>query len=307
MNFEAQNDQVATHIINTLLYFDIFNYPLTPGEVHQFLQSNHVSPETIHDKLHALVREGFAFQVGPFFSVQDNAALAERRIKGNEAAKSFLARAIRQGQLIASFPFVRGVMASGSLSKGYMDEACDLDFFVITAPGRLWIARTLLVLYKRIFLRNSHKYFCVNYFVDEEHLEIEEQNLYTATELVTLMPLAGHQHYVRLMKENAWVTSYLPNSKISTSFPVESNPPSRKKWWEQLLSLCAPDQLDSLFMRLTFLRWKRHYSNYPKSDFEIAFKTKRYVSKNHPNYFQGKVLHQYEHKRKSFEHDPSIR
>ena len=92
-----------------------------------------------------------------------------------------------------------------------MDEKSDLDFFIITAPKRLWIARTLLVMYKRFFLFNSHKYFCVNYFVDEDHLEIEEKNLFTATELATVIPLYGQVHYTNLLKANPWLKRFFPN------------------------------------------------------------------------------------------------
>ena len=100
-------------------------------------------------------------------------------------------KALRNARLIFHFPFTRAIMISGSLSKNYADEASDVDYFIIVKPGRLWIARTLLIIYKRIFLMNSKKYFCVNYFIDEDHLEIEEKNLFTAVELTTLIPIHG--------------------------------------------------------------------------------------------------------------------
>ncbi|MEZ4965453.1 MAG: hypothetical protein R2791_09430 [Saprospiraceae bacterium] len=51
---------------------------------------------------------------------------------------------------------------------------------------------------------NSHKYFCVNYFVDTEHLEIEDKNLFTATETVTLLPLYGRDWYEGFYKALSW-------------------------------------------------------------------------------------------------------
>ena len=90
-----------------------------------------------------------------------------------------------------------------------MDEHSDLDFFIITKPNRLWIARMLLALYQKIVLLNSHKYFCVNYFVDEHHLAIEEKNLYTATELSTLIPLYGKEYYPQLMMANHWINVWI--------------------------------------------------------------------------------------------------
>ena len=91
---------------------------------------------------------------------------------------------------------------SGSLSKGYYDDDGDIDFFIITSPKRLWIARTFLILYKKIFLLNSRKYFCVNYFISSNALEIEEKNIFTATELTTLLPMFGngsfHKFYEKI-------------------------------------------------------------------------------------------------------------
>jgi hypothetical protein len=66
-------------------------------------------------------------------------------------------------------------------------------------------------MYKRLFLKGSHKHFCVNYFIDEDHLEIEEKNLFTATELATVLPLYGSQQYTKLIKTNRWLKSFFPN------------------------------------------------------------------------------------------------
>ena len=42
------------------------------------------------------------------------------------------------------------------------------------------------------------KNFCINYFVDSENLEIQEKNIFTATELVTLLPTFGREMYENL-------------------------------------------------------------------------------------------------------------
>jgi predicted nucleotidyltransferase len=88
--------------------------------------------------------------------------------------------------VIKRFPFVRGVFVTGSLSKNSSDSSSDLDFMVITRKGRLWIARTLLMLFKKIFLLNSYKYFCINFLLSEDNLEIEDKNVFTATEVMTV-------------------------------------------------------------------------------------------------------------------------
>jgi hypothetical protein len=216
--------------------------------------------------------------------------------------------ASKQAMLIQRFPFVKSVMASGSLSKGYMDDSCDLDFFIVTQHQRLWIARTLLVLYKRIFLGNSHKFFCVNYFVDEGNLEIEEKNIYTATELVTLIPLTGTEHHEKLLRANKWVLNYLPNAK--TNKPLVSDQYEKSKLkavLELALNFIFPRFVNSIFMKLTLRRWKKlYFDKYSKEDFNVAFKTKTDVSKNHPNYYQKKVMNLYHTKVKRFVTDNNL-
>ena len=284
-------NQVEEKIILTLLYYDIFNYPLKAEEVFRFLGTDHIDLADIKRELKGLKRKKLIFQFGDFFSVQNSEVNAVRRSRGNDFAARSLPLARRKANLISKFPFVRAVMASGSLAKGYMDQNSDLDFFIITEPGRLWIARTLLVMYKRLFLFNSHKHFCVNYFIDSNHLEIEEKNLFTATELATIIPLYGREFYYDLQKANSWISTLFPNY---SSLPADNVALSKdgfiQRISEGLLNLLAPARLENFFMKLTLRRWNRVYrKKYADADFQVAFKSKEYASKNHPNHYQRKV------------------
>jgi len=285
-------------ILNTLAYYDIFNYPLKSGEVLQFVSFKNTNKEEVEGELNSLLALGVVFKFNEFYSLQNDVHYVQRRLKGNSEAEKYIPLARERANTIMRFPFVLSVMASGSLSKGYMDENSDLDFFIVTTSGRLWIARTLLVLYKRIFLFNSHKYFCVNYFIDEDHLEIEEKNLFTATELATVIPLCGASHYSRLHKKNMWLADFFPNYSLRATSDVTALPaPRYKKILEDILDFIAGNWLNTLFMKLTLNRWKRLYQNdYSEPDFEVAFKTKKHSSKNHPRNYQKKVIELYEGK-----------
>ena len=178
----------ARALLRTLLYFDLFDHPLRKEELLAFC--DHPVPDA-NAALTELIRLGSAHTDGEFIAIGDVTTLAVRRAERSERANSRMAKARRMSRLIDRFPFVRGVLLSGSISKGVLAEDADIDYFVITRPGRLWVARTLLILYKKIFLLNSRRDFCLNYFIDTDHLEIEDQNLFTATELVTLVPMQG--------------------------------------------------------------------------------------------------------------------
>lgn len=301
---EVAQDISTLHesIIRTLLYYDIFNYPLKTEEVFRFLGTSSDDQIFIRHELEYLARQGRIFRFGDLFSIQNNECNVVRRLKGNLEAERCLGLAKQKAALIARFPFVRAVLASGSLSKGYMDQSSDLDFFIITQPGRLWIARMLLVLYKRIFLFNSYKYFCVNYFIDTDHLEIEEKNLFTATELATIIPLYGAEHYLGLQDANSWLLTFFPNYSPRSCDDVPASKTGRgKKFLEKIINVLGGDGLEERFMKMTWQRWMSVYgAKYTRQDFDVAFKTKKHASKNHPRHYQKKVIALYLQKIKDY-------
>jgi len=295
MDSQLQLSQLAESIIRTLAYYDLFDYPLSATEIFCKLPTNHTSLRAVESELPMLEQQSIVFRFGKYYSLQNNQALEHRRVQGNQLAEKLMRIAMAKAKLIARFPFVLSVMVSGSLSKGYADEQSDIDFFIITQPGRLWIARMLLVLYKRIFLMNSHKYFCVNYFIDSAHLEIGEKNIFTATELATLIPLSGARYHQQLIEQNPWIEQYFPNFKPDFQSDKEVDESMSKRKLEWIFNRCFPDWLDRFFMQLTFRRWKKMYGqSHAGSQFEIAFKTNRHVSKNHPKNYQLQVVKRFE-------------
>lgn len=289
-------------ILRTLLYFDLFKHPLKSEEIFRFLGTNSVTVSDLEMALDDLVGRQLAFQFNGFYSVRPGEDIVKRRQVGNKYAQRISDRALSTATFIGKFPFVRGVMASGSFSKGYMDADSDLDFFIVTAPGRLWIARMFIALYKRIILLNSHKYFCCNYFIALDDLRIAEKNLFTATELATLIPLSGASSYTLLVRANPWLKEFFPNFLPRN---VGQVPEAGINWFkrlvERLLSGKAGDRLTEKCRQITQRRWKRLYGEkYSNDDFDIAFKSTASVSKNHPNHFQRRILERYDEKLRDF-------
>ena len=198
--------------LKTILYFSLFKYPLTRTEIFQF--SDNTDQKEIDSEIDLLLKKGVIFNFDGFYIDVNNPDRVERRLKGNEMARNIMPKAVKVSRKIAKFPYIKGVCLSGALSKGFYDDDGDFDFFIITKPNRLWIARTLLVLYKKIFLLNSKKYFCVNYFISTDQLEISEQNLFTATEISTLIPLYGTETFKDFLTANSWATPYFPNKPV---------------------------------------------------------------------------------------------
>ncbi len=286
-------------ILLTLLYFDIFHYPLTEGEISKFLLS--VLKGDLKESLGTLVQKKCIFEFNNFYSLRSDPALVSRRCAGNLLAEQKMQTARKFSAMMARFPFVRSVMLSGSISKGYMDKESDIDYFIITAKGRLWLVRTAMALFRRIFLLNSRKYFCTNYFIDSEHLEIAEKNIFTAIETSTLRPMFGKAHVFSFQSANQWCSKFLPNHKPENG-PGEERDSFIKVLGEKILSAPLFDLLER-WLRMRFItHWSKKYQHaLPDKDFSIAFESTEYVSRSHPSFYQKRVLHQYQQKINEFE------
>lgn len=314
MNFENHPHQYSPQLIGQVLssvfYFDIFSYPLTAQEILQFsnLSSNpKFCIKELAEILKYLVEKGYLHQIENFYLLSNTPNWVKRRKENNQRAELFLTKAEKMTALMRRFPYIRAIFISGSLSKNVMPEDGDIDYFIVTAPNRLWITRTFLVLFKKIFLFNSHKYFCVNYFVDENSLEIEEKNRFTATEIATLLPLYGKELYEDFWLQNRWIESFYPivEQRISTVVPSTKRTVSQVLV-ESILNTKLGDWLDSFFMKKTIRHWNKKFGNLHAEDFDIALKSKQNISKHHPQLFQQKVIKAYEERVQSFEKQHSM-
>jgi len=244
-------------ILATLTYFDIFKYPITQTEIFLFLQKTY-SLEEFTEAIRELLSDGAIFKFDDFYTLQNDYDLILRRRKGNLMAKKIMETAEKVASLLSAFPFVRGVAISGSLSKNYADESSDIDLFIITKKNRLWLARTFLHLFKKCtYLFKKQHLFCMNYFIDEAGLQIKEKNIYTATEVATLLPLRGIESFIEFYRNNDWCKEYLPNHTMRISYNQEMKRPIVKRIIEFCFDNSVGTAIDDLFMNITARRWKK--------------------------------------------------
>ena len=82
--------QLDEQILRTLLYFDIFNYPLKSEEVFKFLGIPALDKSIVTSRLSSLTDQKIIFQFGELFSLKNDKALIDRRLKGNKEADKYL-------------------------------------------------------------------------------------------------------------------------------------------------------------------------------------------------------------------------
>ncbi|MCU0369913.1 MAG: hypothetical protein MUC31_00720 [Bacteroidales bacterium] len=277
-----------------LQYFGIFRHPLTLEEIHLF-NPVRSTQEKVLAALDELLAESIIFHSDTFYMPVKNEEWVHGRRKANAAALKLLARSGRYASVISACPFVRGIAISGSLSKFSVSDQPDIDYFIITASDRLWIARTLLHLFKKLtFLTGHQHFFCMNYFIDEKALLITHPNRYTAIEVATLLPVFNTDLLLQFYNANGWVKEYLPNHPGLVNLDYVKNEKKQhvKKILEGIIGFIFPDRMNLLLMRFTDRKWRRKWSRagYPEQEYDRAFLTDLHISKNHPVDYEKKVL-----------------
>jgi hypothetical protein len=282
-------------VLKALAYFDIFHYPLTKEEVRTFLDRQLTSNE-LNTLLTSLVADKIIFLHNGVYSLQDNPLLSYRRYQGNRRAETMLLKAQRIGRFLYQFPFVRAVGVSGSLSKNYADEKADIDFFSITKTNRLWIARTLMHLFKKLtFLTGRQRLYCMNYYIDEEAFQLADQNIFTAIELKTVVPVAGEDTMNAFFKMNNWADTWLPACPQRQQKEKDIKPGWLKQLMEGLFNNKVGNKIDDVFFRLTSTRWKRKEKSGKRNEkgIRMGLVTDKHFAKSNPGDFQEKVLSLY--------------
>ena len=290
--------EIKEDILATLAYFDLFSYPITRGEIYLFLQ-NKYDYEIFDDGLNGLLKEGVIHLFDKFYTLKNDHYLIVRRNEGNKKAEELIKIAEKVGNILIRFPYVRGIAISGSLSKNYADENSDIDLFIITAKNRLWIARTIMHAFKKLtFLVKKEDYFCMNYYIDEQQLEIIEKSIYTAIEIGTLIPLQGDIVFEKFYAANAWIRNFIPNKNMRIATAKLVKPSFLKRLIELLFNNKAGDAIDNMMMNITTKRWlKKTYQKKVNHHGAImGIVTGKHYAKPDPLNFQSKLLARYENK-----------
>lgn len=195
----------------TVLYGGIFDYPLTLDEVHRFLMAPGGSRAEVEVAVgEALVRGGLETD-GLFLYPPGRSDSVTTRLRRGQYARQAWRRAHFYARLIWTLPYVRMVAVTGALAMDNVEKADDIDFLIVTEPGRLWMTRGMILMLARL-ARARGDTLCPNFMISARALQLEQRDLYTAHELAQMAPIHGGRVAERLWTENAWCRDFLPNA-----------------------------------------------------------------------------------------------
>ncbi len=211
---------LADAIVEAVAYADLFDWPLSPAEIHRFLPI----PAPIDDVEAALASpEPIGLRlVNGLLVLPGRESLGESRRRRAAASTRMWPGAVRFARAVASLPFVRLVAVTGSLAVGAAEPGADVDLFVVTEDRRLWLTRAAAIGLVRAAGVLGVR-LCPNYFLAESALRMDQRDIFTAHELAQMVPVAGAAAYRDLLATNAWYLDFLPNHE-----PVPVVPAGRR-------------------------------------------------------------------------------
>lgn len=202
-------------ILRTIIYGDVFSFPMTPQEIHHFLISDisydlqFVENALAHSRYLAQMVE----QSDGLVALSGRGDLIPLRLQREQDSLYLMDAATRYGRWLTRMPFVRMVGLTGALAvHNAANTHDDIDYMLVTKAGRVWMARAFSILWVRIGKLRGVT-LCPNFVLAETSLAHAPEDLYIAHEIAQLLPLSGVNIYQQMRKENGWELSYLANAR----------------------------------------------------------------------------------------------
>ncbi len=212
-------------VLKTLVYFDLFYYPLTAYEVWQYLpkKTDYLSCKKTLD---SLVKENKISEKESFYFLNNKENLINYRSKRYHFANRKIKIAQKIIKIFKFIPWIKFIALSNLIGRHNMRDGSDIDLFIITSKNRLWLTRffcagLMKLLNKRPNKKTKRDKICLSFYVDTDHLNLKELSLknnedyYFYYWLAGLYPLYDKSHYhFYLINNNQWLKNYLPNMDL---------------------------------------------------------------------------------------------
>lgn len=220
---QNENKNLEKDILNTVNYFDIFNFPLTSFEIWKNLYSKNKTnlkdilevldnSEEIKNKIN--VKESLYFLKG-------REEIINKRKNNYIASYNKYKKGIKFIKLISNFHSIKSVFMANSLSIDNGRDDSDIDLFVVSRKNTIWFSRFISVfLAQTLGLRPTDKTkkdkICLTIFIDENHLNLKKvcskNDIYYIYWINQVLPIFDPSNiYKKFIKENNWAKENISN------------------------------------------------------------------------------------------------
>lgn len=219
---KISDKDISSSIFETIIFFDIFNYPLTPLEVWQNSRlSGPVSFGKVLEMMESMEAQGRICKEESFYFLPGSIGSVKGRKEKYIYADFKFRRAIKIARLFKFIPWIRMIAIGNLMGSDNLRKESDIDLFIITDKGRIWLTRFFSVgLIKILGLRpspvKSENTICLSFFMSLDDLDLQkcmlQEDIYFIYWLAFLTPIYDSDDvYEKLIENNSWIKRQLPN------------------------------------------------------------------------------------------------
>ena len=227
-------------IVETVAYFDVFDYPLTLIEVWKWLYNNNFEFQNSNFEINSKFKIQNS-KLSDIINVLDNGSLnniietkngfyfltgrqeiIRTRLERYRFAEPKYKIALQAIRCLCYLAFVEMIAVCNNLGYNNTPLKGDVDIFVVTKKGRLWWTRLLVTLVVSLLGIRRHgqkitNRVCLSFYLADNYLDLSEiilkpQDPYFVYWLATLAPVYDRRGiYQKFLETNEWFRNSLPN------------------------------------------------------------------------------------------------
>lgn len=218
MDAAKKHADVKEAVLDMVTYFGVFNLPVSMERLVIYLpvRANHLAVsavvrELILEKKLQRINDGYGLRGMRYVRVDSRQLEREALLK----------RARRFGRMIGLLPFVRAVVVVNSVALGNVHDKSDIDFLIVTTPGRIFVAKGLLwriSTWFKLIETEQHKagqislgMFLTTRGVPLERDIMKENEPHLIYWLLTAVPVYGRKIWSEILQASPYVKQRSPN------------------------------------------------------------------------------------------------
>ena len=221
------DESLVNAVDEVLAYASVFDHHL---ELEEVLRNLRVQSSRKRLEMVIEATPHFVVEHGVLFS--QHHAKNENHAQSRALAVETLEQTTEVLSILNSCPQITGLAITGSVAAGVNAEGGDVDVLIITKPGWVWRVRALA-----IYLAHRHprgRLLCPNMVMSEESLTFEE-SVYSAREMMQIVPLKDEDSITKLFEANPWTKKMLPNARRKPLMRVDKL--RQYPWWWNAMKL----------------------------------------------------------------------
>lgn len=209
-------------ILETMAYFDVFEYPLTYPELYRYLWR---SPKTTLSEVIQITRQmNQIIEHDGFVMFKDRASLP--RIRQHRYVESELKWNKRRWFIrwLSYLPGVEAIFLTNTFAYHNVKTDSDIDVLIVTRPHTIWATRFYTTAVAKLFgvrprPHRTKDTLCLSFYITPtgltqlEKLRSDDDDALEAYWIVQAMPVYDPHGYAKQIANSEWLKQVLPNNQ----------------------------------------------------------------------------------------------